>query len=118
MIRRVLWLDTEHPMQLALGLTIWSLWFVTVYGGLSVVCAVSPPAPEEGAFTGLNLVLGGLTLLTLGFLAWLTQRCVAAARRKRGRLRYMSALAGGLYLFSTLGVAFVGLPLLLLPPCL
>ncbi len=117
MIRRVLWLETEHPLQLALGLTIWSLWFVTVYGGLSVVCAVTPPTPDQGALTGINLVLGVLTLMTLGLLAGMTQRCMAAARRKRGRLRYMSALAGGLYLFSTVSVGFVGLPLLMLPPC-
>lgn len=118
MIGRALWLRTEHPMQLVLGLMIWSLWFVAVYGGLSVVCAVAPPRAEQGALTGVNLGLGVLTLVTLGLLFWMMQRCMAAARRETGRACFMSMLAGGLYLFASVSVAFVGLPLLMLPPCL
>ncbi|MFY0990384.1 hypothetical protein [Halomonas sp. C05BenzN] len=118
MRRHPLRLAAGHPLQLVLGLTIWSLWFVTVYGGLSVACAVAPPAPAQGAMTGLNGGLGLLTLATLGLLLWLAGWCLGAARRSSGRGRFMAALAAGLHLFSAAGVAFVGLPLVTLPPCL
>ncbi|MDI5934125.1 hypothetical protein [Halomonas kalidii] len=111
-------LTAGHPLQLILGLTIWSLWFVALYGGLSVACAVAPPAPTQGAMTGLNLWLGLLTLATLGLLGWLARVCLTAAWRGQGGARFMAALGAGLHLFSAAGVAFVGLPLVVLPPCL
>ncbi len=42
-------LNFTHPIHLAVGLTLWSVWFVAVYSGLSVACAVTPPPPEAGA---------------------------------------------------------------------
>lgn len=119
MTRRAAWRSPGHPVQLILGLTIWSLWFVALYGGLSVACAVAPPAPGQGTLTALNLWLGLLTLVTLGALLWLARFCLAALRREPGRAAcFIAAVAAGLHLFSAAGVAFVGLPLVALPPCL
>lgn len=118
MRRRFPWLEADHPLQLVLGLTLWSLWFVVLYGGLSVACAAAPPAPGQGAMTGINLWLGLMTLATLGLLGWLVRFCLGAARRERGRSRFLAALAAGLHLFSAAGVAVVALPLVALPPCL
>lgn len=113
------WRKPGHPVQLLLGLTIWSLWFVALYGGLSVACAVAPPSPDQGALTALNLWLGLLTLLTLGALLWLARFCLGAVRREPSRAaRFIAAVAGGLHLFAASGVAFVGLPLVALQPCL
>ncbi len=44
--------------------------------------------------------------------------CLTAAWRGQGGARFMAALGAGLHLFSAAGVAFVGLPLVVLPPCL
>lgn len=118
MNRRAAWRSPGHPVQLILGLTIWSLWFVALYGGLSVACAVAPPSPGQGALSGLNLWLGLLSLVTLAALLWLARFCLAAVRRERSRAaRFIAAVAAGLHLFSASGVAFVGLPLVALPPC-
>lgn len=113
------WRNPGHPMQLLLGLTIWSLWFVALYGGLSIACAVAPPFPGQGALTALNLWLGLFTLATLGALLWLARFCLSAVRREPVRAaRFIAAVAAGLHLFAAGGVAFVGLPLVALPPCL
>lgn len=113
------WWKPGHPVHLLLGLTIWSLWFVALYGGLSVTCAVAPPSPGQGALTALNLSLGLLTLVTLGALLRLARFSLAAVRREPSRAaRFIAAVSGGLHLFAASGVAFVGLPLVVLPPCL
>jgi hypothetical protein len=36
-------LSITHPLQLVPGLIIWALWFIAIYGGLSVACALAPP---------------------------------------------------------------------------
>lgn len=112
------WLAPGHPLQLILGLSLWSLWFVMLYGGLSVACELAPPDPARGVLTAHNILLGLVSLATLGLLLWLAWSCLAAFRRLVGVARYLSAVSAGLHLFSAVGVAVVGLPLLLLPPCL
>lgn len=41
-----------NPIHIASGLSIWSLWFVALYGGQGVGCSVAPPpwktAPGPG----------------------------------------------------------------------
>ena len=39
----------HHPVHLILGLCVWSIWFVVLYGGLSVACQLTPPEPQQGA---------------------------------------------------------------------
>jgi hypothetical protein len=112
------WLAPSHPLQLLLGLTLWSLWFVAIYAGLSVACELAPPAPGQGALTAINAGLGLLALATLALLGWLAWRGLAAGRESVGRARFIALVGAGLHLFSAVGVAFVGLPLVALPPCL
>lgn len=112
------WWAPSHPAQLLLGLTLWSLWFVILYGGLSVACELAPPAPGQGALTAINAGLALLTLTTLGLLAWLAWRGLTAGRVSVGGSRFIALTGAGLHLFSAAGVAFVGLPILALPPCL
>ena len=47
-------LNFTHPIHLIVGLTLWSVWFVAVYSGLSVACAVNPPPPEARSLTLLS----------------------------------------------------------------
>lgn len=110
------WWAPSHPAQLLLGLTLWSLWFVALYGGLSVACALAPPRP--GALTIINGGLALLTLATLGLLGWLAWRGLRAGRVSVGGSRFIALTGAGLHLFSAAGVAFVGLPIVALPPCL
>ena len=64
-----------HPAHLVTGLSIWSLWFVALYGGQGVGCSVAPPALEDGPWTWLNLALGLLSLLATVVLLWLAYHC-------------------------------------------
>lgn len=112
----------SHPLHLVLGLTVWFAWFCVVYGGLSVACAVAAPAPEAGPFNPVNAGLLLLTLLTTGLLAWAARECRHAARELPadacgGRRRFVADAAAALYALAALSTLLVGLPLLLLPPC-
>ena len=112
------WLAPSHPAQLLLGLTLWSLWFVAIYAGLSVACALSPPVAEQGALTAINGGIALLTLATLALLAWLAWRGLCAGRQAAGGGRFIALVGAGLHVYAAAGVAFVAWPLVALPPCL
>lgn len=126
--RLLRWLSPHSPWQLAAGFTVWSLWFVAVYGGLSVGCSMAPPSAAQGPFTGLNLALLVLTLATVIVLLGAAWCCLQAWRAAhapatRGiegeaRRRFMAGLSALLHLSAAIATLFVGLPLLWLPPCL
>ncbi|WP_447928633.1 hypothetical protein [Vreelandella sp. EE27] len=111
-------LHLTHPAHLVVGLTLWSIWFVAVYGGLSVACAVAPPAPDQGAMTGLNLGLGLFSVLTTLALLWLTWAGWQVGKEHTGRPRFHALVSAGLYLFSAFGVIFAGMPIIGVPPCM
>ncbi|MGJ7457529.1 hypothetical protein ACR80S_05830 [Halomonas sp. MA07-2] len=112
------WLAPSHPVHLLLGLTLWSLCFVALYAGLSVACELAPPLPGQGALTAINAWLAVLTLATLALLGWLAWRGLRFGRGVVGRPRFIALVGAGLHLYSAAGVAFLGLPLVALPPCL
>lgn len=114
----------RHPLHLALGLLLWSVWFVTVYAGLSIACAVHPPPLEAGSATWINAVLGVLTIATTALLLWAALRCWQARVRPPASdagaaagQRFVAPVAAGLYLAAAIGTAVVGLPVAVLPPC-
>lgn len=101
-----------HPLQLALGLTVWSVYFVAVYAGAAVACAagVSPRTTAAGL-----LVLTGLTALGLGWAAW---RCAAAGRQAPDRTgRFVARTAAVLHATAAGSTLVVGLPILVVPAC-
>lgn len=106
-----------HPLQLALGLSVWSLWFVAAYGGLSVACALAPPAAEQGAVTWLNALLGALTLITAAWLLRQAWRLWRLPRPETTAGRFVIRAGAGLDLLAALATLFVGLPIAGLPPC-
>lgn len=112
-------LAPSHPMHLALGLIVWSVWFVALYGGLSVGCAFAPPAAELGARTWLNGLLGALTAIIFACLALQAWVCWRAARPSTAgsRRRFVTTLSAGLYVFAAVSTLVVGIPVLGLPPC-
>ncbi|WP_119154679.1 hypothetical protein [Caldimonas tepidiphila] len=112
----------SHPAHLVLGLLVWSVWFVVVYGGVTVGCVLLEPDPALGARTPVNLLLAALSAgvaLALGLAAWL---CWKAARGPLAggprRELFIARTSAALYLISAASTAFVGWPLLILPPCL
>jgi hypothetical protein len=112
-------LRLSHPIHLVGGHIIWGIWFVAIYGGLSVACSVAPPEPERDMLTAINFVLGVSTLATTVLLLWLTWACVRTWRRVSVRReRFFALLSAGNYLFSAGVVLFVGYPVVFLPPCL
>lgn len=111
----------SHPLHLVLGLIIWALWFVAMYGALSVVCNVAPPTPSLGALTWIN---GKLLLLTVLVTLWLLiygYRCWRASTpggNENTDQRFISQVAAGAYLLAAAATLMIGLPVLVLPPCL
>jgi hypothetical protein len=109
-----------HPLQLALGLIVWSVWFVALYGGLSVGCALAPPAVEFGAWTWLNGSLGALTALTFGWLirqGWMCWRAGAPGRADSPSRRFITTVGAGLYAVAAVSTLVIGIQVFVLPPC-
>jgi len=112
-----------HPLHLVLGLSVWAVWFTVLYGGQAVGCAVAAPEVARGPWTWINGSLLLLTLATaalLGFAAWSTLRGAAQRQGDKEsvkRERFMATSAGVLYFTAAVSTLLVGVPLLLLPPC-
>ncbi|MBP5980387.1 MAG: hypothetical protein KA748_09275 [Halomonas sp.] len=111
-------LHLTHPGHFVGGLTLWSIWFIAIYGGLSVACAVAPPDPAQGALTSINISLLLLSLLTALLLAGLAWGCFQEAKHHKGRQHFNAFVSAWLYVFSAVGVMFVAGPMVGLPPCL
>ncbi|MGE8296505.1 MAG: hypothetical protein ACN6PH_13240 [Pseudomonas sp.] len=109
-----------NPIHIPLGLVLWSIWFVIIYGGLSVGCAVLPPAPGQGQWTWLNASLAVLSVLTVVALLGLARLFHRAARKDDASQseRFVARLAAGVNLIGAIATLFVTLPTLSLPPCL
>ncbi|HBZ95080.1 MAG TPA: hypothetical protein DEO91_15700 [Pseudomonas sp.] len=109
-----------NPIHIPLGLVLWSLWFVAIYGGLSVGCALVPPDPAQGQWTWLNGLLALLSLVTAIALLLLARLFQRAARRDRATQseRFVARIAAGVNLIGAIATVFVALPTLSLPPCL
>lgn len=109
-----------HPAHLVLGLVVWSLWFVLLYGGLSVACALVPPESSQGAWNWLNGTMLVLALVFAGGLlmgAWSNWRHAPSADDGKVRQRFLCRTAAAVYLFAALASLAISLPALLLPPC-
>lgn len=111
----------HHPLHLVTGQAIWLAWFGLAYGGLSVACAAWAPDALLGAMNGVNGALLALTALTAAALAWAAwmQWRAATAREEADRPtpRFVARASAVLYAASAGATLFVGLPLLLMPPC-
>lgn len=112
----------RHPLQLALGLALWLVWFSLAYGGLSLGCALAPPPPEAGAWTWINVLLLLSTLVVAALLLIWSRRCWLSA--KTGGKGDFSApaliayVAAGVHLTAAVATLGVGVTTVFLPPCL
>lgn len=109
----------HHPAHLIVGLTVWSAWFVVLYGGLSVVCQLAPPEPDSGPVNWLNPLLWLSTLGVVAVLLWLARRLWrASAVAAESIRRYINLTSALLYVISAFATLAVAVPVLFLPPCI
>lgn len=107
-----------HPLHLAIGLTVWFVYFIIVYGGMSVGCEISEARNSTHPF---NIINGFVLLVTMAFtipLAWLAWKCHRATPNKPTQGRFVLRLSAVLYAISALATLLVGLPGVIYPPCL
>jgi hypothetical protein len=119
-VRRVAGLSPFHPLHLVLGLLLWFVWFSAVYGGLAVACAWVPPLGASTVVTALNGVALGVTGLVTAWLFWAAWRTAWVARSAAAglpRQRFVAGLSAVLYAVAAVSTLAVGLPLLVVPPC-
>ncbi len=105
----------SHPLQLPMGLIIWSLWFVIMYASLSVACAFVPPDSALGPRTWINGLLLILTLVVTLLLTLLAVRNWRAPGD--GHRRFVARVSAGIYFAAAIATLGVGLPVVALPPC-
>lgn len=109
----------HHPVHLIVGLTVWSAWFVVLYGGLSVACQWAPPDPVRGPFNWLNPLLWLSTLVVVAMLLWLARKLWRASTdSSEATGRYISLISAALYGVSAFATLAVAVPVLFLPPCI
>ncbi|MDX1677012.1 hypothetical protein [Arsukibacterium sp.] len=118
------WLQPCHPAQLVIGLTIWSIWFVAMYAGLSVACQLAAPAEQQGPVNWLSAGLFLFTLLVLALLlalAWRTGRACLQRRKSADNAAGVNYFTGYvssvLYLAAAVATLAGGLPVLVFAPC-
>lgn len=129
------WFSPGHPAQVAIGFVIWSIWFIAMYGGLSVACQLEPPPMQQGPYTWLNGSLFALTLLVMALLlilGWRSGRyCALQAQSEKNYSndsnrvdnasgsdrRFIGYLSTVLYLLAAVATLAGGLPVLVFTPC-
>lgn len=101
----------DHPVHLVLGLSIWSIWFIAIYAGLSVFCAHEENTLAPGFANPLSIGLLSATLIASLILGLLARWCW---RKATG---FPAKISAGLYAASMLATLAVGAPIAFLPPC-
>ncbi|MCK8515655.1 hypothetical protein M0534_04840 [Methylonatrum kenyense] len=112
-------LQATHPFQLVAGLLVWAIWFVVLYAGLSVGCAVAPPAAEQGDLNWLNGGLGAISLATTLLLVLAAWRCwqAAAVPSVDRQGAFFARLGAAIHGVSALATAAIAIPVVAYPPC-
>jgi uncharacterized membrane protein SirB2 len=106
--------SATHPLQLVLGLILWSLYFVLVYSGLSIACAVAPPDTTDSR-SWINALLLIFTIVVTVALLFLAYRQWRISTDSYGR--FIARVAAAVYFAAAISTLAVGLPVIALPPC-
>lgn len=102
----------DHPWQLVLGLGVWAVWFVGVYGGHALACRSGLAAAAVATLVVIGTIVPGVLL---GWAAW---RCLVAARHvPDGVRRFMARSSAALYAVAAVSTLFVGLVVWVVPAC-
>ena len=117
-------LTSDHLLSMVSAAIIWIVHFLLSYGIVSLACAYGY---AQSRLLGLNIVVFSISLITLVTLVLLTYTAVINYRKWRQQSKLStseisaspfialhSVLLCGL---SLVGIMWVALPALLLPPC-
>lgn len=108
-----------HLLQLALGLIIWSLYFVVLYAGLSLGCLYSATASGIGWANLLVLLFTLMVATGLLGLAWRNWRWQKRfTQNARVSQIFVARLGAIVHLAAAFATLSVGAPALVLMPCL
>lgn len=113
-------LPFNHPLHLVIGLTIWAVWFVASYAGISAGCMISSSPQTLGPLSWINISVLIGTLAVSALLLWLGISCWSYSIQKKNDTPQNSLIqrvSAGLYLFSALAVIAVAVFLFRVPPC-
>lgn len=110
------------PLHLVLGLVIWAVWFVLLYGGLSLAWEFAPPAAEEGPRTWVNVLMVALAIPVTAGLLYASCRCAqlgleATPGMTSSTRAFIRIVSLSVYLASAAGALALVIPGLVLPPC-
>lgn len=105
-------LAADHPLHLVGGFTIWSIWFIAIYGGLSIFCSGAESDKAIGILNPINIALLFLTGATGIVLVAMAVWCWHTAQR------HLARLSAGLYFAATIATIAVAAPIFYLPPCI
>ena len=108
------------PLQALLGLILWSVWFISMYGILSLACILLPVHTGFG-LTWINIALFVLTFALIILLTLLAYR-LWQSTRKSTRLppyaRFLAWLGLAGYCIAAMATISIGAMALIYPPCL
>ncbi|MCW8107864.1 hypothetical protein OPS25_05050 [Alteromonas ponticola] len=108
----------HHPWHYIGGWVIWAIWFVVVYGGLSIACQINPPNPDEGVFNWINISLACFTLVVIVFLSGCALKSWKLQQEAIPQAKFPLQIATAIYAFATFGTLLVGGAILMVTPCL
>ncbi|ASQ45181.1 hypothetical protein [Legionella clemsonensis] len=109
-----------HPVQMFLGLAIWSVWFILMYSLLSIGCEVAPISLLR--LNGINLILFCCTWITLIILIYLAyhgwKKCKTYAAKNSAVTAFILWVSFGGYVTAVIATFSIGMMVLFFPPCL
>jgi hypothetical protein len=117
-------LQTRSLLWMISGLVIWSVHFVAVYVLMSLGCALSFATAQLAGMSAINLVLLILTAVLLAailYLGWASLRqwqLLRGSGAAEQNAAFMALAATLIHAIPLLAVIYVGLPLLISPPCI
>ncbi|KTD13241.1 hypothetical protein [Legionella jamestowniensis] len=109
----------SHPIQMILGLVIWSIWFILMYSFLSIGCSVVFSGITR---SGINIILFCCTWVTLIILVYLTYHCWKTHKSLADKCSTVTAfvlwISFGGYVTAVIATFSIGVMVLFFPPCL
>lgn len=109
-----------HPLHLVIGFIIWAFWLTLVYAGLSLSCMAAPAPETLKAHSWINIILLGFTIIVAALLFFFGIKCwhrIAPEGHKK-QTRFILRVSAAVYVCGSIATLAVGIPALMLPPCL
>ena len=96
--------DLRTSLRIASGVILWATHFTAIYGATALACARDAASLVPWAVGGATVVAGALAI-------------VVVVREWRLRERFESWLAAAIAAISLIAIAWEGMTVLVVPPC-